>query len=124
MLHTSTLDAKNTQVGAINTGSILFREYLLQQNDNRLFHTGRTIHLLRAPHCLWKKAKLKLTSLAEQLLTPSRKQKVALDLTQHFKRATKNVPSKWFILLPSEETVVPGIESLEVDCGSGNNLLS
>jgi hypothetical protein len=26
--HSSTLDAKNTHVGAINTGSILFREYL------------------------------------------------------------------------------------------------
>lgn len=28
LFHTSTLDAKNTHVGAINTGSILFREYL------------------------------------------------------------------------------------------------
>lgn len=30
--HTSTLDAKNTHVGAINTGSILFREYLKCHN--------------------------------------------------------------------------------------------
>jgi hypothetical protein len=28
LFYTSTLDAKNTHVGAINTGSILFREYL------------------------------------------------------------------------------------------------
>lgn len=28
LFHTSTLDAKNTHVGAINTGSILLREYL------------------------------------------------------------------------------------------------
>lgn len=33
LLHTSTLDAKNTHVGAINTGSILFREYLRNKKN-------------------------------------------------------------------------------------------
>lgn len=35
LLHTSTLDAKNTHVGAINTGSILLREYL-RNNKTKL----------------------------------------------------------------------------------------
>lgn len=32
--HTSTLEAKKTQVGAMRTGSILFREYLQSREDS------------------------------------------------------------------------------------------
>lgn len=40
LFHTSTLDAKNTHVGAINTGSILFKEYL--KNDKTKLNEENT----------------------------------------------------------------------------------
>lgn len=33
IFHTSTLEAKKTQVGAMSTGSMLFREYLQTEGD-------------------------------------------------------------------------------------------
>lgn len=41
LFHTSTLDAKNTHVGAINTGSILFREYL--KNSTTKLNVEKTL---------------------------------------------------------------------------------
>lgn len=41
LFHTSTLDAKNTHVGAINTGSILFREYLKYDENKVKCHSYR-----------------------------------------------------------------------------------
>jgi len=40
-LHTSTLEAKKTQVGAMSTGSILFREYLKTKRRLRIIHVGQ-----------------------------------------------------------------------------------
>lgn len=45
LFHTSTLDAKNTHVGAINTGSILFREYL--KNSKTKLHVEKTLEKIK-----------------------------------------------------------------------------
>lgn len=43
LFHTSTLEARNTQVGAISTGSILLREYL-QTTKNELYNIRGTLN--------------------------------------------------------------------------------
>jgi hypothetical protein len=53
LFYTSTLDAKNTHVGAINTGSILFREYL-KYNKTKL-------NITHLENTLGKKKKITVT---------------------------------------------------------------